>query len=170
MRRRVGAAAAGLSILLAGALLPGVQPTTASFVDDEYASTAISTITLAPPQSISIINCTGLLGTGIGAGVTIEWQFPAGAPYAGFTPAANVQWAFNSAGDNWQAVATQAQGNGRYRTTFNTGIISGLLSLLLGGEMTFQSRTVLGNWNSGSSAKVKYTAPVLGSPSCQIVP
>lgn len=168
MRRR-GAAAGGLAILLAVALLPGAQPTTAAFVDDERAVSTISTMTLAPPQSLSIIHCTGLLGTGVGAGVSIEWQFPAGAPYTSFTPAANVQWAFNSTGDNWQAVATQAQGNGRYRTTFNTGVISGLLALLLGGEMTFQSRTVLGNWVSGSSTKVKYTAPALGSPSCQSV-
>lgn len=119
------------------------------------------------------MNCTGLLGLGLANGVTLEWSFPAGAAYSGFAPATNAQWAFNAAGDNWQAVTTTTVSPGVYRTTFNTGIISDLLSLLLGGSMVFQVRTKLNatsTWVSTQTSRVTFTntggGPLGLSPVC----
>lgn len=137
--------------------LPGSGVTDASFTDAEYtASGTVKATTLAPPQITAVVNCSGLLGIGLANGVTLKWKWATGTPSA-FTPTNNVQWAYNSAGNNWRAVATTDNGDGTFQTTFNTGVISDLLSLLLGGTMTFQTRTVAGsNWTSGGVSKVVF--------------
>lgn len=155
----------GVAILVTGGGLSNASSTEARFTDTEY--TAAGTLTsarLAPPQITAVVNCSGLLGLGVANGVTLEWRFPTGTS-AAFTPAANVQWAFNAAGNNWQAVTTTSPSTGVYRTTFNTGVISDLLSLLLGGSMTFQARTKVGtNWVSAQTSRVTFTNGL--PPSC----
>lgn len=172
MKRRMLAGILGVSILVGAAAAPTVTTTEARFLDtEEVASSTFTALKLAPPQITAVVNCSGLLGLGLANGVTLDWTMPAGAAYTGFTPANNVQWAFNSAGNNWQAVTTTGPSTGVYRTTFNTGIISDLLSLLLGGTMTFQVRTKVGtNWVSTGVSKVTFQStgggPLGLSPVC----
>lgn len=164
----------GLSVLLAGGTVSNVPLTEARFTGTEnVASGTFASFRLVPPQITAVVNCTGLLGLGLANGVTLEWSFPAGAAYSGFAPATNAQWAFNAAGDNWQAVTTTTVSPGVYRTTFNTGIISDLLSLLLGGSMVFQVRTKLNatsTWVSTQTSRVTFTntggGPLGLSPVC----
>ncbi|MFJ2369547.1 hypothetical protein [Microbacterium sp. NPDC087665] len=157
----------GVSILAGVAAAPAVQTTEARFLDtEEVASSTFTALKLAPPQITAVVNCSGLLGLGLANGVTLDWTMPVGAAYTGFTPANNVQWAFNSAGTNWQAVTTTSPSAGVYRTTFNTGVINDLLSLLLGGTMTFQVRTKVGtNWVSTGASKVTLTNALI-NPTC----
>lgn len=166
-RRRWIAGLAGLSLVTGVLLVPSSETTDAAWTDAEYTATATFTAAvLAPPQSFVIHGCAGLLG----AGVTIDWSWPASAPYTGFTPALNAQWAYNAAGDNWQAVATTVAPSGAYRTAFNTGIIGGLLTFLLGGAMTIKARTKAGtHWVSGPSVKVVYETGLFGTQ-CSLVP
>lgn len=173
-RRRMLAGILGLSLLVTGGTIAAVPETEARFTDTVYlASGTFTSGRLAPPQITAIVNCSGLLGLGLANGVTLDWSFPAGATYTGFTPAANVQWAFNAAGDNWQPVPTTTVSPGVYRTTFNTGIVSDLLSLLLGGGMVFQVRTKLSsttNWVSQTVSTVTFRSsgggPLGLSPVC----
>lgn len=168
-RRRVLAGILGASLLVTGGSLTNVPVTEARFTDTEYiASDTFTSLRLAPPQITAVVNCSGLIGLGLANGVTLEWRFPTGTAYAGFTPATNAQWAFNAAGDNWRPVATTSPSAGVYRTTFNTGVISDLLTLLFGGSMVFQVRTKVGDkWVSAQSSKVTMTN-ALTAPSCSV--
>lgn len=169
--RRIVAIILGVAVALGGAFPIPTQTTAAAFTDSERANGVLTAAVLVRPQNLVVSNCSNLLGSGSSAGVTIQWGWPTTNPYTGFTPASNAQWAFNAAGDNWQAVATQSAGAGRYRTTFNTGVIPGLLTMMVGGKVTFRVRTKVGtNWVSSTSAAVEYTAPVVGSPTCVVLP
>lgn len=170
--RRALAAVIGLAVAVAVAVVPEPEPTEAAWTDTEHvAAGSLSAATLGPPQIGEIVNCSGLLGLGIANGVTLNWSWPTQLQNLGFTPAANAQWAFNSAGSNWQSVSTTALGDGVYQTTFNTGVISDILQLLLGGQMTFRVRTKVGdNWISATISSVTFSntgGPPLGlGPRC----
>lgn len=165
--RSILAGFVGLAVLAMGFFMPDIGTTDAAWVDREHASADFTAARLKPPQIQTVVNCSGLLGLGILNGVTMEWTWPNDPLYEGFAPAANARWAFNAAGDNWQAVATQDLGDGVYRTTFNTGVISDLIGLLVGGQITFRVRTIHSEWVSATSSSVTFDQGFLGlNPSC----
>src|SRR5690606_29898738 len=119
-------------ILVGAALLPGAQPTSGAFVDDERVTATITSGALSAPVVTGVPLCRSvLLG---GEVLRVTWRWPnASVPYTQLT-AANAQWKIGAGA--WASMPTTGPVAGVYTTTFTQGVLDGLLGSLLGGSFT----------------------------------
>lgn len=160
--RRVILAAAGVAVLFAVTVAPSARVSDAAFTDPEYSAAQLIAAKLAPSVIVDTPLCRRpLLGRDV---VTIRWRWPSSThPYSTFT-AANVRWKVGTT-NNVAVTSTGPDSNGYYSTTFNGGLLGGLL----GTNVPLEMRTITGNWTSTGVSKVVYYAPaVAGAATCTI--
>jgi len=175
-RRRALALIAAAAIC-AGLAVPAPQPTEATWVDSEAGSATFTAITVSAPTYVSC-QASGLLGGLLGLAPTLDivWNAPSHAgdlvlEIASVDASGLVIELLNPL---LGTVTTQpvAGVSGQYKTTVNTGLLSGLL----GGEariaLRYKSSDLPGAWVS-PWLTVRGTWPalgILGSPSCGRLP
>lgn len=168
MRKRILSGVLGATVLTTVLLLPSTQITEAAFVDAEHGSSQVAAATLAPPVIVDTPLCQRPPLVGGGNLFTIRWRWPSTAtPYTSFTSAANVRWKVGAT-DGVVVSSSGPDGQGRYSTTFSTGLLGGLVGGLLGANIPIEMRTVTQNWTSTGASKLVYNAPVAAGVSCTI--
>lgn len=164
--RRMLVGVIGLAALVSVAAVPSVQMTEARFTDVEQVSASFTALALKPATILRTPLCVRPPALG-GNVFSIEWQWPTSAPYDTFT-AANVRWKVGTA-ESVAVPTTGPDASGRYTSTFNTGLLTGVLGTLLGADLRVEMRTTLHNWTSGAASAMTYNAPLLvGAPTCTI--
>lgn len=154
---------AGFCLLVGVTSAPPTATTDAVFTDAEYTTASFTAATLAPPQIQSVSCAQSLLNGGT---VTVTWRWLSNAaPYDSFT-SNNAQWELSS---GWQPVSTSSNA-GLYTTIFNQGLLTGLISGVVGGSFTVPVRTAVGSkWVSGTTSGFTYKNSLLGlllGPTC----
>ncbi|GAB3633676.1 hypothetical protein GCM10027421_30290 [Microbacterium shaanxiense] len=168
LRTRILSGVLGTTVLTTVLLLPSAQITEAAFVDAEHGSAQVAATTLAPPVILDTPLCQRPPLVGGGNLFTIRWRWPStAAPYSTFTTAANVRWKVGTT-DGVVVSSTGPDGQGRYSTTFTTGLLGGLVGGLLGVNVPIEMRTVTQNWTSTGVSRMVYNAPIALGVSCTI--
>lgn len=146
-RRRRTIAALGTCAVLLGALAAPPVSTDAAFTDTEAVSSGpFGTVVLVAPEITRIVSCSRPSGTN--AYLVVEWRWPSGRPYDDLARTGTV-WTVEG---STQTPSTVSLGEGAYRSTFtaNSGLLTLLASLLLGGNVDVETWTT---WTAPGSSE-----------------
>ncbi|MDP3950400.1 hypothetical protein [Microbacterium sp.] len=166
--RRILSGLIGTTLLATVLFLPATPTTDAVFVDSEYGTAQVTAATLFPPVIVDTPLCQRPPVTGSGNLFTIRWTWPSATPpYSTFTAGTNVRWKIGTT-DGVVVASTGPDANGRYSTTFSSGIVGGIVGGLLGVNIPIEMRTVTQNWTSTRVTRMVYNAPLGAGVSCTI--
>lgn len=174
-RRRRTLMRSALATIASIGLIAGVaswnspQVTDAAWSDSEHASGSATALTLAPPQITSAVCTKAVLGLLLNR-LEMKWQWPASQPLPGSSLAP--VWSINGTVMATQPTTTGPDASGTYTTTFSSGLLTELVTLLLGGNATITVRAQIPGtgppvWQSATGSTVNlHVPPLLGSPTC----
>lgn len=166
--RRVLSGLIGTALLATVVFVPATQITDAAFTDIEHGTAQVTATTLLAPVIIDTPLCQRPPLVGGGDLFTIRWRWPSATPpYSTFTPATNVRWKVGTT-DAVVVASSGPDGQGRYSTTFSTGLLGGLVGGLLGANIPIEMRSVTQNWTSNGASRLVYNAPLAAGVSCTI--
>lgn len=154
----------GAVLALGAALTFSAQSTAtdAGWSEITRATGSFSALTLVAP---TILGCTAG-GTIVSPTLTAQWSFPVGS---GYTSPTNINLYYSRTGLLSDLVligtgtsTTGPDGAGVYTTTYNIGLIGGILNR----EAAIGFETTVNGWTSFTRATVLATWPLIGSNTC----
>ena len=172
-RRSLLATVALVGLVLGLTTLQSPNQTEAAWTDSEFAGSApLSAVTLAPPQITSTVCTKALLGLLLNR-FEIQWRWPSslGPVAPGMTPV----WSINGTVMPTQPTTSGPDASGTYTTSFSAGLLTELVTLLLGNSATITvGATVPGSgppqWQSQDISTITLSVPaLLGTPTCPYV-
>lgn len=156
--RRALAAIAAVCVVVSLLLAPAAQRTDAAFTDAEHAvAPELLALRVQTPLIVGTPTCNFTLNS---RPLVVEWRWPQpGAPDATLS---NAQWLINGR-EVVPAAPAGPDSNGHYRTTFESGLLTGVL----GTNFVVELRTRLRHngattWSSGTVGRIDVSGGVLG--------
>lgn len=162
MKRRVRLLSAGIAVVFAGMIGLGAdraEVTQAAWTSTQHAAGSASAATLVAP---TITSCTTTSTLGVFSGVTIVWT--SSAPLETTTQAVYFGSALGT-----QAPTRTGGANGvyTYSVTYSSGVLTSLVSGLLGGSTTISVRVRSGtDWASPAATRTLTVALAGLNPRC----
>lgn len=169
MKRRALVAAAGLALIIGTALSPAISQTEASFVDNETATSTVSSGSMATPvvTSCSVTTHLVVLVGLVFKDLTLAWTSTHPPSQISLT-ATSQAGATSIINSSYITSSGPVGGVYSYSTTLSEGLLGSLLGNLLGGTTTFTLKSVVPgtSWASSSTTKQLKIALLGLNPTC----
>ncbi|MEF3403571.1 hypothetical protein [Agromyces sp. CCNWLW203] len=160
--RTAAAALAGATLIAAIAITGSTRETDAAWSAGEAAAGSFTAMTVGTP---TIVGCTAG-GNIVAPTLSMRWSFPAGSGYSVPTNA-NLYFSNNGLIPNLLPITTGAtttgpDGGGVYTTTYDIGLLGGILST----QAAIAVESKVGTWTSPRVSRIATWPLLIGTATC----